>query len=64
MTLREPLLAFLLSSPALTLQAQAPPPTPKPAPNVVAGIPVSHATKLYFPEADISKGDLARFYAS
>jgi bifunctional non-homologous end joining protein LigD len=33
-------------------------------PDVVAGIPVSHATKLYFPEADISKGDLARFYAS
>jgi hypothetical protein len=42
MTLREPLLAFLLSSPALTLQAQAPPPTPKPAPNVVAGIPVNY----------------------
>src|SRR5580698_1694746 len=42
MTLREPLLAFLLSSAALTLQAQAPPPTPKPAPNVVAGIPVNY----------------------
>ena len=42
MTLREPLLAFLLSSAALTLQAQAPPPTPKPAPDVVAGIPVNY----------------------
>src|SRR5580698_6752440 len=42
MTLREPLLAFLLSSAALTLQAQAPPPTPKPSPDVVAGIPVNY----------------------
>lgn len=40
MMLREPLLAFLLSS--LALQAQAPPPTPRPAPDVVAGIPVNY----------------------
>jgi hypothetical protein len=42
MTLREPLLAFFLISPTLILQAQTPPPTPKPAPSVVAGIPVNY----------------------
>jgi hypothetical protein len=42
MTLREPLLAFALITPALTLQAQTPPSTPKPPPDVVAGIPVNY----------------------
>jgi hypothetical protein len=42
MTLREPLLAFVLIGPTLALQAQAPPPTPKPSPDVVAGIPVNY----------------------
>jgi hypothetical protein len=42
MTFREPLLAFFLITPALTLQAQTPPPTPKPSPDVVAGIPVNY----------------------
>jgi bifunctional non-homologous end joining protein LigD len=36
----------------------------KGAPDVVAGIPLSNSTKLYFPEARISKGDLARYYAN
>ena len=42
MTLREPLLAFALITPTLTLQAQTPPSTPKPYPDVVAGIPVNY----------------------
>ena len=42
MTLREPLLAFLIIGSTLTLQAQTPPPTPKPSPDVVAGIPVNY----------------------
>jgi len=42
MTLKEPLLAFLLISPTLTLRAQTPPPTPKPSPADVAGIPVNY----------------------
>jgi len=37
-----PLLAFFLIGPTLILQAQAPPPTPKPSPDVVAGIPVNY----------------------
>jgi hypothetical protein len=41
-TLREPLLAFLLITPTLTLHAQTPSPTPKPSPDVVAGIPVNY----------------------
>jgi hypothetical protein len=42
MALRNPLLVFLLLVPALMLRAQTPPPTPKPSPNVVAGIPVNY----------------------
>ena len=32
--------------------------------NVIAGITLSHPDKLYFPEAGITKGELARYYAS
>jgi hypothetical protein len=39
---RAPLLAFLLITPTLILQAQTPPPTPKPSPDAVAGIPVNY----------------------
>jgi hypothetical protein len=42
MTLRAPLLAFLLLPPALTSQAQTAPPTPKSSPDMVAGIPVNY----------------------
>ena len=35
-------LTFLLVSGALTLPAQTAPPTPKPSPDVVAGIPVNY----------------------
>ncbi len=35
-----------------------------PAANVVAGVALSHADKPYFPEAGITKGDLARYYAT
>src|ERR1700755_2600981 len=42
MTFRELLLAFFLIIPTLKLQAQTPPPTPKPSPDVVAGIPVNY----------------------
>jgi hypothetical protein len=42
LTLRAPRLTFLLISGALTLQAQTAPPTPKPSPEVVAGIPVNY----------------------
>ena len=42
MPLREPLLALFFITPTLTLQAQAAPPTPKPSPDVVAGIPVNY----------------------
>jgi hypothetical protein len=42
MTLRAPRLTFLIISGVLTLQAQTSPPTPKPSPDVVAGIPVNY----------------------
>ena len=42
MFLRVRFLVFLLISPALALQAQTPPSTPKPSPDVVAGIPVNY----------------------
>jgi (4-O-methyl)-D-glucuronate---lignin esterase len=42
MTLRALRLTFLLISGALALQAQTAPPTPKPSPDVVAGIPVNY----------------------
>jgi hypothetical protein len=42
MTLRAPLLAFLLLPPTLTSQAQTAPPTPKSSPDMVAGIPVNY----------------------
>ena len=43
MTLRAPLrLTFLIISGALTLHSQTAPPTPKPSPDVVAGIPVNY----------------------
>jgi len=43
MTVRGPLrLTFLIISGALTLHSQTAPPTPKPSPNVVAGIPVNY----------------------
>ena len=32
--------------------------------NVIAGVTLSHPDKLYFPEAGITKGELARYYAS
>jgi len=41
MSLRVRFLSFVLITPALTLHAQAPPPTPKPA-DVIAGIPVNY----------------------
>ncbi len=41
-TLRAARLTFLIISGALTLQAQTAPPTPKPSPDVVAGIPVNY----------------------
>jgi hypothetical protein len=41
-TFRRTLVAFVLISPALILQAQTPPPTPKPSPDAVAGIPVNY----------------------
>jgi hypothetical protein len=42
MTLRAPRLTFFIISGALALQAQTAPPTPKPSPDVVAGIPVNY----------------------
>jgi hypothetical protein len=42
MTLSAPGLIFLSISSAPTLQAQTAPPTPKPSPDVVAGIPVNY----------------------
>ena len=42
MSLREPLLAFFFIGSTLPLWTQAPPPTPKPSPDVVAGIPVNY----------------------
>jgi (4-O-methyl)-D-glucuronate---lignin esterase len=42
MAIRGPLLAFFLVSSTLMLQAQTPPPTPKPSPEDVAGIPVNY----------------------
>jgi len=42
MNIREPFLSCLLLGSTVTLWAQAPPATPKPSPDVVAGIPVNY----------------------